>query len=91
MRALNNNHRQGTMNHQTEFEIHYEFNGELRCFLHQTMQLCQREALHCATLHAGVGTISGNMSTGPIRLATLHAERCGVTQVHWKRAMLLEA
>ncbi|GBH09957.1 DNA-binding transcriptional regulator [Pseudomonas syringae pv. actinidiae] len=55
------------------------------------MQLCQREALHCATLHAGVGTMSGNMSTGPIRIATLHAERCGVTQVHWKRAILLEA
>ncbi|KAA8687163.1 hypothetical protein RA263_20925 [Pseudomonas syringae pv. tagetis] len=76
------------MNHQTEFEIHYQFNGELRCFLHKTRQLCQSDALHCATLHAGVGTVSGNVSAGPIAMATLKAERFGVTKVHWKRSSL---
>ncbi|MCI3945157.1 hypothetical protein K0038_02194 [Pseudomonas syringae] len=75
------------MNYQTEFEIYYQFNGEPRCFLHQTRQLCQNDALHCATLHAGVGTVSGNISAGPLRTATLQAKSFGVTQVHWKRAL----
>ncbi|AAZ33273.1 conserved hypothetical protein [Pseudomonas savastanoi pv. phaseolicola 1448A] len=78
--------RAGKMNHQTEFEIHYQFNGEPRCFLHQTRQMCQCDALHCATLHAGVGTVSNNMSAGPIGMATLQAERFGVTEVSWKRS-----
>ncbi|MEQ4255356.1 DUF6555 family protein [Pseudomonas syringae] len=76
------------MNHQTEFEIHYQFNGEPHCFLHHAKQLCQSDVLHCATLHAGVGTVSGNISAGPIGVATLQAKRFGVTQVHWRRSPL---
>ncbi|KPB63864.1 Uncharacterized protein AC510_2274 [Pseudomonas amygdali pv. myricae] len=48
--------------------------------------MCQCDALHCATLHAGVGTVNGNMSAGPIGMATLQAERFGVTEVRWKRS-----
>ena len=73
------------MNGQTEFEIHYQFEGEPRHFLHQAPQLCLSDALHFATLHAGVGTVSGNIAAGPIRLATLQAQGFGVTQVHWKK------
>ncbi|RMT58405.1 hypothetical protein ALP45_00615 [Pseudomonas coronafaciens pv. atropurpurea] len=80
--------RQQMMIHQMEFEIHYQFNGEPRSFLHQTRQLCQNDALHCATLHAGVGTVSGNISAGPLRIATLQAESLGITQVRWKRSTL---
>ncbi|MBA1228504.1 hypothetical protein G7013_02425 [Pseudomonas viridiflava] len=70
---------------QTEFEIHYRFKGETRCFVHQAHQLCQSDALHCATLHAGVGTVSDHVVAGPVRLATLQAQGFGVTEVHWKR------
>lgn len=73
------------MKSQTEFEIHYHFEGKPHHFLHQTLQLCQSDALHCATLHAGVGTVSGNIAAGPLRLATLQAQGLGVTQVHWKK------
>jgi hypothetical protein len=73
------------MNTQMEFEIHYQFKGEPRHFLHQALHLCQSDALHFATLHAGVGTFSGNVAAGPIKLATLQAQGFGVTQVHWKK------
>lgn len=75
------------MNTQTEFEIHYQFQGEPRHFLHHAPQLCQSDALHFATLHAGVGTFSGNIAAGPIRIATLQAQGFGITQVHWKRRL----
>lgn len=71
---------------ETEFEIHYQFKGELRQFLHQAPQFCQSDALLFATLHAGVGTVSGNVATGPIRLATSQARDFGVTQVQWKKS-----
>ncbi|RMM46353.1 hypothetical protein ALQ78_04514 [Pseudomonas syringae pv. aptata] len=32
--------------------------------------------------------MSGNISAGPIGVATLQAKRFGVTQVHWRRASL---
>ncbi|MFJ4143186.1 DUF6555 family protein [Pseudomonas sp. NPDC089734] len=73
------------MNTQTEFEIHYQFEGEARHFLHQALRLSQSDALHFATLHAGVGTVSDNVAAGPLRLATLQAQGFGVTQVHWKK------
>jgi hypothetical protein len=73
------------MNTQMEFEIHYQFKGEPRHFLHEALQLCQSDALHFATLHAGVGTVSGNVAAGPIKLATLQAQGFGVTQVLWKK------
>jgi hypothetical protein len=41
--------------------------------------------LHFATLHAGVGNLDGSVAAGPLRLAMLHAEGLGVTQVQWKR------
>ncbi|GFM58919.1 DUF6555 family protein [Pseudomonas capsici] len=74
------------MTTQTEFEIHYQFKGEARQFLHQALLLSQSDALHIATLHAGVGTVSDNVSAGPIRLAILQAQGFGVTQVHWKKS-----
>ncbi|RMQ43211.1 hypothetical protein ALQ04_02812 [Pseudomonas cichorii] len=74
------------MNTQTEFEIHYQFKGETRHFLHQALLLSQSDALHFATLHAGVGAVSDNVAAGPIRLATLQAQGFGVTQVHWKKS-----
>ncbi|MGQ3820420.1 DUF6555 family protein [Pseudomonas alliivorans] len=70
---------------QSEFEIHYRFKGETRSFLHQAPQFSQSDALHCATLHAGVGTVSDHVSVGPVRLATLQAQGFGVTEVLWKR------
>ncbi|MEE4908982.1 DUF6555 family protein [Pseudomonas alliivorans] len=70
---------------QTEFEIHYRFKGETRSFLHQAPQFSQSDALHCATLHAGVGTVSDHVAVGPVRLATLQAQDFGVTEVLWKR------
>ncbi|TFZ33366.1 hypothetical protein EWW49_31865 [Pseudomonas syringae] len=76
------------MKHQPEFEIHYQFNAHPHCCLHQATQLCQSDALSCATLHAGVGAASGNISVGPIGVATLQAMRFGVTKVHWRRASL---
>lgn len=73
------------MNDYKDFEIHYWFQGEPRRFSHQASHLCESEALHFATLHAGVGTLDGNTSSGPLRLAMFHAEGLGITQVHWKR------
>ncbi|WP_440088237.1 DUF6555 family protein [Pseudomonas fragariae (ex Marin et al. 2024)] len=70
---------------QSEFEIHYRFKGETRSFLHQAPQFSQSDALHCATLHAGVGTVSDHVAVGPVRLATLQAQGFGVTEVLWKR------
>ncbi len=76
------------MIHQVEFEIHYRFEGKSHVFLHQTPSLCQSDALHCATLHAGVVAFSGGVSGGPIREAILKAQGVGVTDVHWKRRSL---
>ena len=73
------------MNDQTDFEIHYQFRGEPRHFSHQALQLCESDALHIATLHAGVWQLDDSVATGPIRTALLQAELLGVTQVHWKR------
>ncbi|MFJ3486179.1 DUF6555 family protein [Pseudomonas sp. NPDC090202] len=74
------------MNDYKDFEIHYRFRGEPRCFSHQASHLCESDAVHFATLHAGVGTRDGNVATGPLRLAMRYAEDLGVTQVSWKRA-----
>ncbi|KPW75436.1 hypothetical protein ALQ65_02049 [Pseudomonas syringae pv. coriandricola] len=79
--------RQATMTHQLEFEIHYQFEGQPHAFLHQTPLMCQSDALHCATLHAGVGAVSGKISGGPIREAILQAKGFGITHVHWRRCM----
>jgi hypothetical protein len=73
------------MNDQTDFEIHYQFRGEPRHFSHQALQLCESDALHFATLHAGVWQVANTVATGPIRLALMQAEILGVTQVHWKK------
>lgn len=73
------------MNDQTDFEIHYQFRGESRHFSHQAMLLCESDALHFATLHAGVWRVNDNVATRPVRLALLHAKGLGVTQVHWKK------
>ncbi|SER18857.1 hypothetical protein SAMN03159444_03449 [Pseudomonas sp. NFACC02] len=73
------------MNDSKDFEIHYQFKGEPRHFSHQATHLCESEALHFATLHAGVGTLNGSVAAGPFRLAMLNAEGLGVTQVQWKR------
>ncbi|WP_426138905.1 DUF6555 family protein [Pseudomonas sp. DWP3-1-2] len=75
------------MTDQTDFEIHYRFRGEPRHFNHQAFHLCESEALHFATLHAGVWTVSDNIAAGPIRLAILQAEGVGVTAVHWKKTL----
>jgi hypothetical protein len=68
------------------FEIYYHFNGESRHFFHQALHLCDSEAVHIATLHAGVVSTRENMTTGPVRLAIQNAEGVGVTDVHWKKA-----
>lgn len=73
------------MNDSKDFEIHYQFHGEPRHFSHQANHLCESQALHFATLHAGVGTLDGNICAGPVRLAMLYAEGLGVTKVQWKR------
>lgn len=75
------------MNDQTQFEIHYQFRGEPRHFSHQAMQLCESDALHIATLHAGVWQVGENIATGPVRAALLQAEGRGVTQVQWKKTL----
>lgn len=72
------------MNHIRDYEIHYSFQGEQRYFTHQASQLCETDALHFATLHAGVGTTNGSFTARPVRLAMLQAEGLGVTQVRWK-------
>jgi hypothetical protein len=74
-----------TMNDYKDFEIHYRFQGEPRHFNHQGKHMCESDALHFATLHAGVGAIEGHICAGPVRLALLYAEGLGVTQVQWKR------
>lgn len=68
------------------FEIHYHFNGEHRHFLQQGLHLCDSEAMHFATLHAGVDSVSAQMAAGPVRLAIQQAEGVGVTNVEWKQA-----
>jgi len=73
------------MNDLKDFEIHYQFHGEPRHFCHQAPYLCESDVLHFATLHAGVGTVSGGIAAGPVRLAIIQAECLGVTQVHWRR------
>jgi len=73
------------MNDSKDFEIHYRFRGESRQFSHHARHLCESQALHFATLHAGVGNLDTSVATGPVRLAMLYAEGLGVTQVHWKR------
>ncbi|HXR00023.1 MAG TPA: DUF6555 family protein [Pseudomonas sp.] len=73
------------MNDSRDFEIHYRFLGELRHFSHHARHLCESEALHFATLHAGVGNLDGSVAACPLRLAMLYAEGLGVTQVQWKR------
>jgi hypothetical protein len=75
-----------TMNDSRDFEIHYQFRGESRQFSHHARHLCESEALHFATLHAGVGNLDGTFAAGPLRLAMLYAEGLGVTQVQWKLA-----
>lgn len=72
------------MNEYKDFEIHYRFQGESRRFCHQTNHLCESEAVHFATLHAGVGALEG-VANGPLRLALLQAEGLGITQVKWKQ------
>jgi len=74
-----------TMNEAMDFEIHYRFRGELWHFFHHASHLCESEALHFATLHAGVGNLDGSFAAGPVRLAMLYAEGLGITQVQWKR------
>lgn len=74
------------MSHLKAFEIHYHFKGEHRHFCHQALHLCESDALLFATLHAGVGSISGNLAAGPVRLAIQHAEGLGVTKVQWKQS-----
>ncbi|WP_231652142.1 DUF6555 family protein [Pseudomonas californiensis] len=76
------------MNNQMEFEVHYQFKGETRCFLYKAPQFCQSDALHCAILHAGVGVISDSIAARPIRMATLQAQHAGVTGVHWRQSSL---
>jgi hypothetical protein len=73
------------MSDQTDFEIHYQFRGEPRQFCHQALQLCESDALHIATLHAGVWQVGDSIATGPIRMALQQAEGRGVTQVRWKK------
>ena len=73
------------MNDQMDFEIHYQFRGEPRHFCHQALHLCESDALHFATLHAGVWQMDHMVTTRPIRVALLQAEGVGVTQVHWKK------
>jgi hypothetical protein len=75
------------MNDSRDFEIHYQFRGESRQFSHHARHLCEREALHFATLHAGVGDLDGTFAAGPLRLAMRQAEGLGVTQVQWKLAL----
>jgi hypothetical protein len=74
------------MDQQKEFEIDYQFNGERRRFTHQAEHLCESDALHIATLHAGVVSAQANIAAGPIRLALQQAEGLGITQVQWKRS-----
>jgi len=74
-----------TMNDSRDFEIHYRFRGAPRHFCHHASHLCESEALHFATLHAGVGNLDGSFAAGPVRLAMLYAEGLGITQVQWKR------
>ncbi|WP_397448698.1 DUF6555 family protein [Pseudomonas sp. NA-150] len=74
------------MNELKGFEIYYRFNGEIRHFFHQALHLCDSEAMHIATLHAGVGSISENIATVPVRLAMQNAEGFGITDVRWKKA-----
>ena len=73
------------MNDQMDFEIHYQFRGEPRHFYHQAFHLCESDALHIATLHAGVWQMDHTLATRPVRAAILQAEGLGVTQVHWKK------
>jgi len=74
------------MNELKAFEIQYHFKGKRRHFSHLAERLCESDALHFATLHAGVGNVSGNIAVGPVRLALLQAEELGVTEVQWKQA-----
>jgi hypothetical protein len=68
------------------FEINYHFKGQCRHFFHEALHLCGSDALHFATLHAGVGSVNDNVAAGPVRLALRQAEGLGVTEVQWKRA-----
>lgn len=68
------------------FEIHYHFKGERRHFLHHGLHLCDSEAMHFATLHAGVGNRPDCVCAGPVRLAIQQAEGVGVTNVKWRHA-----
>ncbi|MDB6048638.1 MAG: Uncharacterized protein JWR17_1384 [Pseudomonas sp.] len=74
------------MDQQTEFEIYYQFNGSSRHFTHRAAHLCESDALHIATLHAGVVSSHGNIAAGPVRLALQQAEGLGITDVLWKRS-----
>ena len=78
------------MNDQMDFEIHYQFRGEPRHFCHQAFHLCESDALHFATLHAGVWQVNDTLAARPIRVAILQAEGLGVTQVHWKKTPLTD-
>ncbi|MDY7559883.1 hypothetical protein QN382_08445 [Pseudomonas sp. 10B1] len=74
------------MDQQKEFEIYYVFNAEQRHFTHNAAHLCESEALHIATLHAGIVSACSQIAAGPLRLALQQAEGLGVTEVQWKRS-----
>ena len=74
------------MDQMKAYEINYHFKGQQRHFFHEALHLCESDALHFATLHAGVGSVNGNIATRPVRLAALQAEGLGVTKVQWKQA-----
>lgn len=74
------------MDQQKEFEICYQFNGDSRHFTHQAVHLCETDALHMATLHAGVVSNDANMAAGPVRQALQQAKGLGITEVQWKRS-----
>ncbi|MEB0039841.1 MULTISPECIES: DUF6555 family protein [unclassified Pseudomonas] len=74
------------MDQQIGFEICYQFNGEQRHFAHNAAHLCESEALHMATLHAGIVSAHAQVAAGPLRLALQQAEGLGITGVQWKRS-----
>ena len=71
------------------FLIAYKLHGEAREFIVRAERMNNAEAWHWAACEAGVGIIPKFIASNIRKVSRPVAERCGITDVQWRRSASL--
>lgn len=74
------------MSSQNHYLISYLFKGQQQAFSQKDSHMSDADAWYYSALHSGAGVVYGIDATkGTGNEVRLHAQRCGVTEVTWRR------